>query len=368
MTAPFTPRISDLTPGQDARTSAAQSVVTLTRVALAAPDLAAGVTPTLDHLVRATAAVGAVYLGRDGEHRARYAVRAASGELPPALGLPGGLPATVPLMRALEGSARPLFLDSTGGGADRLSASAGGVGVASLAAAPIRVEGGPLLGAFVMYTAEPHVWDLEEAALFSMVAGTVAALAGRLAAEEQATLARETALRALGQMLEAWDGDSHGHTDRVAGLALGLAERLGLPAERRRALRWGAFLHDISKVTLLGARLPELSPVSESDAFAQMLGLLPPAALSVITDRHEFWNGGGFPAGKAGAQISLEAQLFALCDAYDALTNPRESVPWEPEEALADLQTRAGQEFDPDLVALLLEVVREALPQDVQED
>lgn len=94
MTAPFIPRISDLTPGHDARTSAAQSVVTLTRVALAAPDLVAGVTPTLEHLVDATAAVGAVYLGRDGEHRPRYGVRATCGEVPQALNPPGACPPT----------------------------------------------------------------------------------------------------------------------------------------------------------------------------------------------------------------------------------------------------------------------------------
>lgn len=279
-------------------------------------------------------------------------------------------------MRALEGSARPLFFD--GINFDRPSfASTGdltfadpregaGPGVASLAAAPIRVGSGPLLGAFVMYTSQPHVWDPEEEALFSMVSGTVAALAGRLAAEEQATVAREAALRALGQMLETWDGDSLGHTDRVTTLAMRLAGRLDLSAGQRQALRWGAYLHDIGKVTLLGALLPRMAPATEGDGFAQMLGFLPPAALSVITDRHEYWNGGGYPAGKAGTQISLEARLFALCDAYDGLTNPRlHELPWDPEEALAELQSRAGQEFDPELVRLLLEVVGESLNEQV---
>nr|WP_246581037.1 HD domain-containing phosphohydrolase [Deinococcus aestuarii] len=346
-----------MTPGHDARTSAAQSVVTLTRVALAAPDLASGVTPTLEHLVGATAAVGAVYLGRDGGPLPRYGVRAASGELPPALTLPGGLPADLPLLGALEESARPLYFDSAA--ADLREGV--GTGLASLAAAPVRVEGGPLLGAFVMYTAQPHVWDAEEAALFSMVSGTVAALAGRLAAEEQAGRAREAALRALGQMLETWDGDSLGHTDRVTALAMRLAGRLDLSPEQCRALRWGAYLHDIGKVTLLGALLPRVNPAAESDGFAQMLGGLPPAALSVITDRHERWNGGGYPAGKAGAQISLEARLFALCDAYDGLTHPRlHELPWDPEEALAELRTRAGKDFDPELVRLLIEVVGES--------
>ncbi len=361
---PFTPRISDLTPGQDARTSAAQSVVTLTRVALAAPDLASGVLPTLEHLVGATAATGAVFLMRGGGPLGGYGVQAACGELPPALNPPGGLSADTPLLRALEESVRPLFFDSTA--ADLREGT--GPGVASLAAAPVRVGDGPLLGAFVLCTAQPHVWEAEETALFSMVSGTVAALAGRLAAEAEATRAREAALRALGQMLETWDGDSHGHTDRVTDLALRLAGRLALSPGQCQALRWGAYLHDIGKVTLLGALLPrEASP--GADGFAQMLGGLPPGALSVITDRHERWNGGGYPAGKLGTEISLEARLFALCDAYDGLTNPRlHDLPWDPEEALAELQARSGGEFDPDLVRLLLEVIGETLAPVADED
>ncbi|MEF2278203.1 HD domain-containing phosphohydrolase [Deinococcus sp. YIM 134068] len=353
MTAPFTPRITDLTPGPDARTSAAQAVLTLTRVALAAPDLLAGISPTLEHLVGATAAVGAAYLEWDG--KGSYRVRAAWGEVPPRLSAPQGLGADTPLLRALAESARPLLYDGTGG-AEVLP----GLGVTSLAATPVRVGDGPLLGALVMYTGEAHVWDSEEAALLSMVSGTLAPLTARLVAEEQTQAAREAALRALGQMLEAWDGESHGHTDRAAHLATRLAERLDLPPARRQALRWGAYLHDLGKVTLLGAELPRLEGPGEGDGLAHLLGLLPPAARSVLTDRFEHWGGGGYPSGKAGTGISLEARLFALCDTYDALTHPRPcDVAWEPEEALAELRARAGREFDPELVALLARVVAE---------
>lgn len=243
--------------GQDARTSATQAVVALTWVALAAPDLPSGITPTLEHLVHSTAAVGSAYFqAGDGQVQA-YHVRAAWGDPPQTPAMQAiaahGLPAETPLMRALETSAGPLFLDDT----RRFAKTAGfpALGVASLAAAPVRRADGLLLGAFLMHTFEVHTWRSEEAALFSMVSGTIAGLAGRLAAEEQATAAREAALCALGLALEARDGETQGHTDRVTDLALRLAGHLHFSPARKQALRWGAYLHDIGKISIPDAVL-----------------------------------------------------------------------------------------------------------------
>lgn len=369
------PRISDLTPGEDARTSAAQSVVTLTRVALAAPDLPSGITPTLEHLVEQTAAVGSAYFQADGANVLAYRVRAAWGDLPQTPGMQAiaahGLPAETPLMRALENSAAPLFFDDTGTHAE--TEGFPDLGVASLAAAPVRSANGRLLGAFLMHTFEPHTWAAGEAALFSMVSGTIAALAGRLAAEEEAVQAREAALRALGLALEARDGETQGHTDRVTHLALRVADRLGFSPVQKQALRWGAYLHDIGKIAIPDAVLLKpgkltaeewevmRSHVAAGQAFAEALRFLPPAALDVIADHHERWNGQGYPAGKAERQISLEGRLFALCDVYDALTSARPyKAPWSAADIRAELQAQAGQHFDPELVEVFLSVLDEA--------
>ncbi|MBB5233989.1 HD-GYP domain-containing protein [Deinococcus budaensis] len=366
------PRLSDLDPAQDSRTSAAQSVLTLTRVALASPDLAAGITPTLEHLVGQTAAVGSAYFQAGGDEVLAYQVRAAWGDLPQTPGMQAiaahGLPAETPLMRALERSAAPLFFDDTR--AHPETAGFPDLGVVSLAAAPVRSAGGDLLGAFLMHTFEAHVWQAEEAALFSMVSGTIAALAGRLAAEEEALQAREAALRALGLALEARDGETQGHTDRVTRLAMRLADELDFPPARKQALRWGAYLHDIGKIAIPDAVL--LKPgklsaeewdtmrahVQEGRRFAGALRFLPPAALRVIEDHHERWNGAGYPAAKSGDEISLEGRLFALCDVYDALTSPRPyKAAWTPQAARAELRAQAGQHFDPELVERFLRVL-----------
>ncbi|WP_216321881.1 HD-GYP domain-containing protein [Deinococcus aestuarii] len=371
-TPPPEPRASDLIPERNARTDAAQAVVTLTRVALAAPDLPSGVTPTLEHLVRGTAAVGSAYFQAGSGELLRYRVRAAWGELPRTPEMQAiaahGLPAETPLLRALDLSAGPLFFDDTRRARETEGFPA--LGVASLAAAPVRRADGVLLGAFLMHTFEPHTWQPEEAALFSMVSGTIAALAGRLAAEEQVLDTREAALRALGLALEARDGETQGHTDRVTTLALRLADRLPLSPAQRQALRWGAYLHDIGKIAipdtvlLKSGRLTPAewevmrSHVREGDRFAQALKFLPAPALAVINDHHERWDGSGYPGGKAGREISLEGRLFALCDVYDALTSARPyKAAWSHEAACAELRAQAGTHFDPELVEVFLRVV-----------
>ncbi|GAA5448058.1 hypothetical protein Ddep01_01818 [Deinococcus depolymerans] len=357
------------------RDAAARDLLRLTATALASPDLAGGVTPTLEKLVRDTAAVGSAYFQTD-TRALTYRVRAATGDMPQTAGMQAiaahGLPADTPLMRALEGTHDPLFFDDT-----RLSPATQGfpeLGVASVAAAPVRDAGGQLLGAFLMHTFEPHVWQPPEATLFSMVCGTVAALAGRLAAEEQARAAREAALRALGLALEARDGETQGHTDRVTGLAIRFARRLGWSEQQCSTLRWGAYLHDIGKIAVPDAVLlkpgrltPDEWAVMRSHVhagvrFAQALNFLPAGAMAVIQDHHERWDGSGYPRSLAGEQISPEGRLFALCDVYDALTSARPyKAAWTHAQAAQELRLLSGQHFDPTLVEPFISLT-EALP------
>lgn len=372
LSATLTPRVSDLTPADDARTTVAQAVLTLTRLAVSAPDLASGVTPTLEHLVAHTAAVGSAYFQVGGEGALTYQVRAAWGQMPQTPGMQQiavhGLPTDTPLLQALEGSIRPLFFDDTA--ASPQTAGFPELGVASLAACPVCDAGGRLLGAFLMHTLEPHRWQAEEAALFSMVSGTIAGLAGRLAADEQAIQAREAALRALGLALEARDGETQGHTDRVTALALRMGAALSWEPARLQALRWGAYLHDIGKIAIPDAVLLKPGQLSGAEwtvmrshveagtRFAAALGFLPTAALDVVADHHERWNGQGYPAGKVGAAISLEGRIFALCDVYDALTSHRPyKAAWTVEAALAEIGAQAGQHFDPDLVQMFIDLM-----------
>jgi HD-GYP domain-containing protein (c-di-GMP phosphodiesterase class II) len=79
----------------------------------------------------------------------------------------------------------------------------------------------------------------------------------------------------------------------------------------------------------------------------------------VIAQHHERWEGGGYPWGMVGSEISLCARIFALCDVYDALTSERPyKVAWSREEALAEIQAQSGKHFDPELVPHFIEMAR----------
>ena len=188
-------------PREDSR---AKLIVELTELAVTAPSVPSAVHPILEMLVGQTAAVGSAFFQLDSGY---FKARTASGAMPsgPQMDaiLAHGLPSDTPLMRALEQTPRPLFFDDT----RRHPATQGfpELGVTSLAAAPVRDREGRLLGAFLMHTFKAHAWGNTEADLFGAVAGVLASLAARLVAEEdakakelEAVLAREDAIRSLG--------------------------------------------------------------------------------------------------------------------------------------------------------------------------
>jgi putative nucleotidyltransferase with HDIG domain len=336
--------------------------------ALTARDLPSAVTPTLEHLVAHTAADGAAFFQVDAGALA-YHARAASGEMPsgPVMAAIAahGLPAETPLMRALRGANAPLFFDDTSVAPD--AAGFPDLGVASLAAAPVRRADGRLLGAFLMHTFAAHAWSPDEAAAFSLVAGMVASLAGRLAAEEEAALARESALRALGLALEERDQETKGHTDRVTAMALELGCAAGLDDEALTSLRWGAYLHDVGKIAVSDAVLLKPGRLDDGERramqghatagarFAGALGFVPVSALDVVASHHERWDGGGYPAGLAGEDIPLPARIFAVVDVYDALVSERPyKAAWPRERAVAEIVAQAGRHFDPRVVELFV--------------
>lgn len=350
----------------------ASLVVELTRMALAAPDVPAAVGPILDAFVGNTAAEGSAYFQMDGT---AFQARAATGVLPtgPVMEaiLAHGLPADTPLMLALENAQSPLYFNDTSASPE--AAGFPELGVASLAAAPVRDRSGALHGAFLMHTFEPHAWSNTEAVLVGTVANGLAALVARLVAEEDAVNAREGAIRALGLALETRDGETAGHTDRVTALAQQLGVALELSEGDLNALRWGAYLHDIGKIGIPDAILLKPGKLDDGEwvtmrghaaaghSFASQLSFLPADVLALVRHHHERWDGAGYPDGLAGDAIPLPARIFALCDVYDALTSERPyKRAWTHDDAVREIASASGTQFDPAVVNAFIALVAPA--------
>ena len=76
------------------------------------------------------------------------------------------------------------------------------------------------------------------------------------------------------------------------------------------------------------------------------------AALDVVGNHHEKFDGSGYPRGLSGTEIPLNARIFAVVDVFDALASKRPyKEAMNSEAALAIVAQGSGTHFDPALVA-----------------
>ena len=175
--------------------------------------------------------------------------------------------------------------------------------------------------------------------------------------------------------LQRADRSTGEHTRRVALNAVLVGEALGLSRGRLRGLALGGILHDIGKLGVSVAILQKpgaLDPAERAEierhpalgaAMLDQLGGFGPDVRSLVLDHHERPDGGGYPRGLEGDELSLDARILAVCDVFDALVSERPyREAWPVERALATLAEGAGTQFDARCVRALTGVVRVPLP------
>ncbi|MGH2675904.1 MAG: HD-GYP domain-containing protein, partial [Actinomycetota bacterium] len=177
------------------------------------------------------------------------------------------------------------------------------------------------------------------------------------------------ALHALTAAVEAKDPYTHGHSGRVARLAVGIGERLGLEADTLRRLAQGAQLHDIGKIGVPDAILNKPAELTAEEwewirAHPQVgweIASRAPSlrsALEVVRHHHERWDGSGYPDGRVATDAPLMARIAAVADVWDALTSDRAYRPaWPADQALTHLVAGSGQLFDPACVEAFVDLV-----------
>ena len=175
-------------------------------------------------------------------------------------------------------------------------------------------------------------------------------------------------IAALCRSIEAKDGSTGEHTERVAELALELARRLGYSGADLDAIEIGALLHDIGKIGVPEAILHKPGPLTEeewkvmkrhplvSEHILAGSGLSP-IVLQIARSSHERFDGHGYPDGIAGEEIPLPARIVLVADAFDAVTSDRpyrrgRSVV----DALAELRANSGTQFCPRVVDALEQI------------
>jgi HD-GYP domain-containing protein (c-di-GMP phosphodiesterase class II) len=174
----------------------------------------------------------------------------------------------------------------------------------------------------------------------------------------------------LGDMVEADDSYTGSHSRAVVELALGVSDRLGLSLRQRRDIEFAALLHDIGKITVPKEIIHKPGRLSEEEwavvrrhtiegeRMLKRIGGVLAEVGGIVRSSHEHFDGSGYPDGLAGEQIPVEARIVACCDAFSAMTTNRSyRRAMSVEAALAELRACAGTQFDPRVVAVLVELI-----------
>lgn len=188
-------------------------------------------------------------------------------------------------------------------------------------------------------------------------------------ANQELLEAYDATIEGWAHALEIRDKETEGHSRRVVSLTGEMALRFGFQPDDIEHLLRGVILHDIGKMGIPDEILHKPGPLTEEEwvimrrhpVFAyEMLkdiAYLRPA-LNIPHYHHERWNGSGYPEGLKGEAIPLEARIFAVVDAWDALTSDRPyRDAWSTEKTKQYLLDQAGKEFDPEVVRVFLEAV-----------
>jgi diguanylate cyclase (GGDEF)-like protein len=202
----------------------------------------------------------------------------------------------------------------------------------------------------------------------------------RAAATAIGRWASDTATQALASVLAPQPHHRGRPSDMIAALAMGIGVEMGLPDDEIERIRIASLLHDLGKLAVPTEILDKPSELSDGEW--QAIGEHPRIgqvileqasalreAIPVVLHHHERWNGGGYPHGLRGNEIPLGARIVAVADAYHAMVHDR---PYKErlghQEALAELRSNAGSQFDPEVVEIFCSTYAAKVPPDGLEE
>lgn len=218
-----------------------------------------------------------------------------------------------------------------------------------------------------------------EASLVGSIAAILGSHSSNLLLYRQQEESLAGIIRALTAAIDAKDAYTCGHSDRVARVAVRLAQELGVEPRLLHTIYLAGLLHDIGKIGTSEAILRKPGKLTDEEYehikqhprigyrilmdLKHLSGVLP-----AVLHHHERWDGGGYPAGLAGEEIPLAARIIAVADAFDAMGSNRAYRSRLPDEKIdAILREGAGKQWDPAVIEAFFRI-RDELDAIVQEE
>jgi diguanylate cyclase (GGDEF)-like protein/PAS domain S-box-containing protein len=173
---------------------------------------------------------------------------------------------------------------------------------------------------------------------------------------------------ALAATVDAKDHHTYGHSRKVSKYSTDIAEALGFTREKVDEIRGAALLHDIGKLGVSDVILRKVGELTDEER--KSIRTHPDIGVSIVKHvdnlngclagihyHHEHFDGSGYPSGLRGTNIPLDARIIAVADAYDAMTSSRPyREEMSPTEALKELESESGRQFDPEIVRVFLAI------------
>ncbi|HAM52318.1 MAG TPA: hypothetical protein DCP92_17090 [Nitrospiraceae bacterium] len=182
------------------------------------------------------------------------------------------------------------------------------------------------------------------------------------------------AIRSLVKALEASSLWTAGHTERVTEYAIAIGAAMGLSTKQIEKLRICSLLHDVGKIAIPKEILdkPDLLTAVEMNEVKKhpMIGAEILGGFKQLTDvilgiryHHEYWDGSNGNQELKEEEIPLISRILAVADTFDAMTSDR---PYRKrktrEEAINEIVSLSGKQFDPKVVAAFKEWVNRQGP------
>lgn len=178
-------------------------------------------------------------------------------------------------------------------------------------------------------------------------------------------------LETFAHAIDAKDGDTNGHSIRVATYSREIARRMNFSKEVQEKIYYMGMLHDIGKIGIPDSILKKPGKLTEEEM--QIIRSHPTIGGEILKDftaiegisdgaryHHERYDGKGYNEGLKGKEIPLYARIICVADCYDTMSSRRVYKDHiDDEYILKELQECSGKQFDPQIVPYMIEMIKD---------
>lgn len=190
---------------------------------------------------------------------------------------------------------------------------------------------------------------------------------------EQLELTQNEIIMTMAAIAEERSDETGQHVKRVAEYAYLLAKLANLSENSCALIHKASAMHDVGKVGIPDSILHKKGPLTSDEwqimqrhtlkgnqIFEHSTRPVLIMAGIIAVEHHERWDGKGYPYGLKDEEINIAGRIVMVCDVFDALSHTRcYKEAWSVEETISYIANNKGTMFDPNLVDIFLENIKQ---------